>query len=935
MRLETLEGRQLLATFMVTNVSDSGAGSLRQAILDVNSASGASSIDFNIPGTGVQTIAPTSPLPAVTNPVIIDATTQPGYAGTPLVELNGANIFRPGVTPPTPLPNVDGLLLSGGSSMVKGLAINRFTGNGIHLTRDGNTISADYIGTDPTGTQALGNKADGILVFSRNNVIGGPGAGDRNVISGNAGDGIFLGASSAQPSGNVIERNLIGTDVSGTLDLGNVGAGIDVESSSNVIGGTLPTTQNIIAFNGGAGVQVGSNRFVTNVVQDRISGNSIFSNVGLGIDLGGDGVTFNTPGGANFGPNNLQNYPIVSSAYTAPGGITVEGSLNATPNSQFTVEFFANTQPDRSGFGQGRTPIGTRTFMTDATGNVDITSTLAATVPPGQFISATATDGSGNTSEFAQSRLVTATAQSDLAVTAFNPNPTAQAGVAQTYAFSVQNLGPSKATNVKFVDTLPAGATFLSGSSSQGMLLPPSGGVVNVNVGDLASGASATIFLTFSIPTAGLATNVASVSSDQLDPSPGNNQISQNFQVLPAAPVDLSIFGEASPFPVQVGDQLTYTFIVGNNGGSPASGVVVTDPLPANVAFDSAQSSQGGVIIANGVVTANLGNLPGFSNATVTVVVRPLVSGSLLNTARVSGNELDPNAINNSTTVQTFVNPAPAIDVAVSIQAAPQPAMVGHVFTYAVLVGNPGTTTATGVTLTDLLPDAVSIASIKPAQGTVSQSGNVLTANLGSLAAGAVTEVTITLTPGAPGAIVNQASVTADQPEFNIANNFDTNTTTVVADVAAPIVVAQKLTTSGQKITSVILTFSQALDPTSASDINNYQVLNLGSNGSLSASGPSVAIARAVYNPVTRSVTLSFRQSLSVGRFYKVIANGPGAPGLVDLSGNVLNGEVNGNQNSIYQSLIGRGTKTRPLALQVGVTKPKPVHHASAKAHHK
>lgn len=158
MRLEHLERRDLLATFPVTNIMDAGPGSLRQAILDNDGSPGLNLISFNIPGAGVRTISPRSPLPAINNAAIVDATTQPGYAGTPLIELNGANIFEPNVVPPTPLGGVDGLVLSGGSSTVKGFTIDRFTGVGIRATQNSNTIAANDIGTDPTGTKALGNQ---------------------------------------------------------------------------------------------------------------------------------------------------------------------------------------------------------------------------------------------------------------------------------------------------------------------------------------------------------------------------------------------------------------------------------------------------------------------------------------------------------------------------------------------------------------------------------------------------------------------------------------------------------------------------------------------------------------------------------------------------------------------------------------------------------
>ena len=545
-RLEPLESRQLLASFTVTNVSDEGPGSLRQAIIDSNAAPGAvNTISFAIPGSGVQTIAPASSLPVIQNPVVLDATTQPGYAGSPLIELDGANV--PATTSP------DGLVVSGGSSVIKGLTIDRFAGYGIRLTRDGNTVAANYLGTDPTGTLPLGNGFGGIAVLSRNNTIGGADAASANLISANTGPGVILSLASSQRANNVVERNLIGTDITGTNDLGNVNAGVYVDSSTNVIGGSTPSLGNTIAFNGGPGVQVGANIFDTNAVQDRIAGNSIFSNIGLGIDLGGDGVTFNQPGGVGVGPNNLQNYPVLTSAYDSAGGTTIEGALNAAPNSSYTVEFDSSPLAGPTGFGQGKTFLGTTVVMTDATGHADVTSTFPASVPAGQVVSATATDGSGDTSEFARSIAVTATAQSDLSLLAFDQNPAPQAGVAQTYTFQVTNNGPSKATNVVVTDTLPIGATFLSGTSTQGNLVA-SGGTVTINLGSLVSGGSAQFTLTYSVAAPGPALNTLVVKSDQSDPNPSDNTLTQNFQVSPAPAVDLSLFGSASPETVQVGD---------------------------------------------------------------------------------------------------------------------------------------------------------------------------------------------------------------------------------------------------------------------------------------------------------------------------------------------------------------------------------------------
>src|SRR5262245_29002133 len=150
-RLEWMEDRTLLSTFSVTNTDDGGPGSLRQAILDSNAATGArNTIDFDIPGQGVQTIAPASSLPAITQAVLIDGFSQPGYAGTPLIELSGSQAGD----------ESGGLIITGSGTTVCGLVINNFSQDGIILTgtdATGNSICGNFIGTDATGTAPLPN----------------------------------------------------------------------------------------------------------------------------------------------------------------------------------------------------------------------------------------------------------------------------------------------------------------------------------------------------------------------------------------------------------------------------------------------------------------------------------------------------------------------------------------------------------------------------------------------------------------------------------------------------------------------------------------------------------------------------------------------------------------------------------------------------------
>ena len=387
---ENLEPRLLLSsTYAVTNIDDSGAGSLRQAILDANTNPGLDAITFNIAGGSIHTIAPISVLPDITDVVVIDATSQPGYAGTPQIELNGTSVGN----------NRAGLTLESGSggSTIRGLAINRFGGDGIHITRSsGNLIEHNFIGTDPSGTIARGNAADGVEIYTNaaNNVI------RYNVISANVW-GISIGIGSADDDSNVIQANNIGTDVTGTIALGNTTAGITAgfASANTLIGGAAAGQANVIAFNG-IGIEFRQNADAGHT----ILGNSIFSNSSLGIDLGSDGVTANDAGDGDAGPNNRQNFPVLTSVQAISSTqVTIVGSLNSTANSYFRVEFFAGAAADGSGYGQGQRYLGFANVATDGSGNAAINATLTAVVAPGEFITATATRSDNTFSAFTDS----------------------------------------------------------------------------------------------------------------------------------------------------------------------------------------------------------------------------------------------------------------------------------------------------------------------------------------------------------------------------------------------------------------------------------------------------------------------------------------------------------------------------------------------------
>jgi uncharacterized repeat protein (TIGR01451 family)/CSLREA domain-containing protein len=240
----------------------------------------------------------------------------------------------------------------------------------------------------------------------------------------------------------------------------------------------------------------------------------------------------------------------------------------------------------------------------------------------------------------------------------------------------------------------------------------------------------------------------------------------------PGTAPDLALSGSA-PDSVSVKENLTYSFTVTNDGTSGASGVTLTDTLPAGVAFVSAT---GGVMPVNGVLTFHLGNLAKGASDVVTIVVTPTAVGTLNNQATISGNDDDATPADNSLTQTTTVTPPVGVpDLALS-GSAPSLAAVGQNVTYTFAVTNLGSGGATGVTLKDTLPANAAFVS---ATGGVLPVGGVVTFDLGSLAIGASATVTIVVTPTATGTLTNEGDVSGNENEANLANNQLTQTTSV------------------------------------------------------------------------------------------------------------------------------------------------------------
>ena len=277
---------------------------------------------------------------------------------------------------------------------------NVISGNnldGIYVVgSSGNIIRGNYIGTDRTGMIAVGNSEDGIwLDNASNTTVGGSVSGAGNVISGNGWSGVaFLNGG----SGNIVQGNLIGVNAAGTGPLSNGHHGIDIAGSSGTtVGGLAAGQANVIAHNTWDGVSITSGTGHT------ISGNSIHSNGGLGIDIGNDAVTPNDllPGDLDGGANNQQNFPVLTSATVNGGQISITGTLSSSLTGSFRIEFFASSATDPTGHGEGQRYLGSSTVST-LLGSATINVTLLAAVTPGEFVSATATSlATGDTSELA------------------------------------------------------------------------------------------------------------------------------------------------------------------------------------------------------------------------------------------------------------------------------------------------------------------------------------------------------------------------------------------------------------------------------------------------------------------------------------------------------------------------------------------------------
>jgi len=650
---------------------------------------------------------------------------------------------------------------------------------GIFVGHDNVIVQGNLIGTDATGTQLIGGQVHGVraVEHSTNLLIGGPGPGEGNVIAGSVLDGIRLERAELINS-NSIQGNFIGTDRTGTLQLGNAGHGIRTENGGLLVGGSAPGAGNIIAFNGGAGV------VVLGKTEASILGNSIFGNGQLGIDLDENGVTDNDAGDGDSGGNNRQNFPVLDSAMAAAGQTTIAGTFNSNPDTMYRIEFFASEFTDPTGHGEGQTFVGFADVLTDSSGDAAFAPAFAGELGSELAVSATATDPGGNTSEFSMIRAVGSLGDTaDLEVTQLvTPDPIAP-GIPASFTATVTNLGVDTASGVTLIGTVPENSAFVSAVPTQGTC-GQLAGAITCTIGTLPAAGSVDVVITLTTLVQFLLENTVEVFAHQSDPNNTNNSHTAAVNSYP--PADLVISKSAVPPVVPDGGTVTYTILVTNNGPSTILNIEVIDELPIELTPVSIDQTAGVCDFAGNTASCSSIHLTSGGSMTITIVATANGDdGPIANTARLEAPVYDPLPDNNLSTEIIMIGPT--ADLELTQTALPDTVTSGSVLNYTLTVTNLGAEDAVDVVLTDTLPDDVVINSITPSQGGCSETGGVVTCNLGALANSAAATTGIEVVAGAVGSsVTNTASVLANSPPDHDLTNNSSGDSVFVAEECVP-----------------------------------------------------------------------------------------------------------------------------------------------------
>ncbi len=587
------------------------------------------------------------------------------------------------------------------------------------------------------------------------------------------------------------------------------------------------------------------------------------------------GVVLNSSNFGNLASSSTDNTVTYSPASTGPPSVTINQAAGQTDPTgaspiNFTAVFsesvtgFTDADITLSGTAGATTAVVTEiapnngTTYNIAVSGMTTSGTVIAGIPAGSAVSSA---NIGNAASASTDNTVTFTvAGPDITVVKTANSATASVGEQVGYTIIVTNTGGGSASDVTLSDALPAGLNWsISSQTATAFSItgPVNSQVLSGNIGTLAPGASTTVTITATATNAGTIINTATVSSsNEAADALANNTSTATITI--AAP-DITVLKTANSTTANAGQEVGYTITVTNTGGGSASDVTLSDILPAGLNWSiSSQTATAFSItgpVNSQVLTGNIGTLAPGASTTVTITATATNAGTIINTATVSSSNEAADASSNNTSTATITIAAPAPDVTVLKTANSATASVGEQVGYTITVTNTGGGSASDVTLTDALPAGLnwSISSQTATAFSITGPVNsqVLTGNIGTLAPGASTSVTITATAISAGTIINTATVSSSNEAADASSN---NTSTATFTIAAPDVTVLKTANSstasvGEQVGYTIIVTNTGGG--NASNVGLTDVLPAGLNWSISS---QTATAFSITGPVNSQV---------------------------------------------------------------------------------